>query len=67
MLDVLVSKLPSGQDAHPVTLISIDDASVNDTLQVHSVLFDNIDAAAIRSAAVCIFGAAGPSGLDARD
>lgn len=55
----LVSKHPMGQTA-----------SANSTLQgpppdVHPVVFDRIDASLIRSTALRISGAAGPSGLDA--
>ena len=35
MLDVLVSKHPSGQDAHPDTLIPMDDTSAKDTIQYY--------------------------------
>ena len=38
-----------------------------ENIQTHPVLFDRIDAAEIHSAALRTFGAAGPSGLDARD
>ena len=38
-----------------------------ENIQTHPVLFDRIDPAEIHSAALHTFGAAGPSGLDARD
>lgn len=57
--DVLIDKHPSGQPAHPDSVIE------GDPPQVHPVLFESIDASMIRSAALRTTGAAGPSCLDA--
>ena len=57
--DVLIDKHPSGQPAHPESMIK------DDPPEVHPVLFESIDASMIRSAALRTTGAAGPSGLDA--
>ena len=65
--DTLVSKHPPGQPAHPDALIHDEDMGVTDPIQTHPVLFDSIDAAAIHSATLDTFGAAGPSSLDARN
>ena len=57
--DILLEKHPPCQPVH-------NDAIINDdTPDVHPVLFESLDAAAIRSAALYTSGAAGPSGLDA--
>ena len=61
VLDVLKSKHPAAQPAPADALIS-DSQLPSD---VHPVVFDKIDAAAIRTAALSTNGAAGPSGLDA--
>ena len=64
---ILISKHPLGQPIHPDALIYDGDGSATDSISTHPVLFESTDAAAIRSAALHTFGAAGPSGLDARD
>ena len=57
--DILADKHPPGKPAHP-------DAIINEPLpDVHPVLFEPLDAAMIRSAALHTNGSAGPSGLDA--
>ena len=57
--DILADKHPPGQPAHP-------DAIINDNPpDVHPVLFESLDAAIIRSAALHTNGSAEPSGLDA--
>ena len=57
--DILADKHPPGQPAHPDTIIN------DNPTDVHPVLFESLDAAMIRSAALHTNGAAGPSGLDA--
>ena len=57
--DFLIDKYPSGQLAHPESLIE------DDPPDVHPVLFESINASVIRSAALRTTGVAGPSGLDA--
>lgn len=57
--DILSDKHPPGQPAHRAAII--DDIPPED----HPVLFECLDAAMIRSAALRTSGAAGPSGLDA--
>jgi len=57
--DVLVKKHPVGQ---PVSVDSVLPGSPPD---LHPVVFEQIDARLIRSTALRISGAAGPSGLDA--
>ena len=57
--NILVEKHPPSQPSHPETII-MDDAP-----EAHPVLFESIDAAMIRSAALQVGGAAGPSGHDA--
>ena len=57
--DVLINKHPSGQHAHPESLIE------NDPPDIHPVLFESINASVIKSAALRTTGVAGPSGLDA--
>ena len=59
MKDILADKHPPGKPAHP-------DAIINEPLpDVHPVLFEPLDAAMIRSAALHTNSSAGPSGLDA--
>ncbi len=60
---MLKSKHPTGQ---PVSADSIQSA-VGAPDDVHPVVFDSINAAVIRNAALHTAGAAGPSGIDARD
>ena len=61
VLDILKNKHPAGQAVHPNTIIQ-PHANLPNT---HPVIFDRIDASAIRSAALHTKGAAGPSGIDA--
>eukprot|EP00731_Ephydatia_muelleri_P031762 Em0023g269a len=61
--DVLIAKYPPGSPADPSILLHTDE----DPTTVHPVLFDRIDAVAIRDAALRTEGAAGPSGIDASD
>ena len=58
--DILESKHPPAQPAHPDDIIHSDIPP-----SVHPIVFDSLDAATIRSAALHTNGAAGPSGLDA--
>ena len=57
--DVLISKHPPGQPANSNYIIS------SEPQDPHPVIFDSLDANTIRSAALRVNGAAGPSGLDA--
>ena len=62
VLDILKScKHPSPQPATPEAVLP----NSSETPQLHPVVFDQIDAKSIRSAALCTKGAAGPSGIDA--
>ena len=61
VLDVLKSKHPAAQPASAEALLS----DCQDPPIVHPVIFDQIDASSIRSAALSTTDAAGPSGLDA--
>ena len=54
-----MKKHPPGHLADRASLID------NEAPPVHDVIFDSIDAALIRSAALKTCGAAGPSGIDA--
>ena len=56
---VLIDKHPSGQPAHPDSLIEDDPPAI------HPVVFESIDASMIRLAALKTTGTAGPSWLDA--
>ena len=60
--DVLKDKHPSGRAADPTLVLYVSEPSVT----FHPVLFDGLDATLIRSVALQISGAAGPSGADAR-
>ena len=60
-MDVLRSKHPLGQPAHPNAII------LNAPPEVHSVIFDSINVTLIRSTSLHTRGAAGPSGMDAHD
>ncbi len=53
--DILIEKHPPGQPVHPNTIINEDPPDI---------LFESLDAAMIRSAALKTSGCAGPSGLD---
>lgn len=57
--DVLISKHPIGQPAYSNCIIS------SEPQDPHQVIFESLDANTIRSAALGVNGAAGPSGLDA--
>ena len=59
--DVLISKHPPAQPAHHDCVLP------EDPQEPHPIIFDSIDANAIRSAALRVNGAAGPSGLDAHE
>ena len=59
--DTLNSKHPQGQHAHAECIIP------SAPQDVHPVVFDSIDANAIRSAALRTTGSAGPSGVDAHE
>ena len=61
VLDILKSKHPNAQPVSPDTILR----DGLEAPQVHSVIFDRIDASSIRSAALKTKGAAGPSGLNA--
>ena len=60
--DVLKGKHPSGCAADPALVLDVSEPSVT----FHLVLFNGLDAGLIRSVALQITGAAGPSGADAR-
>ncbi len=60
MKDILESKHPPAQPSHPGSIIHSDVPP-----PVHPIVFEALDATAIRSAALRTNGAAGPSGLDA--
>ena len=59
--DVLNSKHPQGQHLNPACIIP------STPQEVHPVIFESLDASAIRSAALRTTGSAGPSGLDAQE
>ena len=59
---MLLSKHPSGQ---PVSANALYDTTTEPPI-VHPVVFEAIDATAIKRAALHTDGAAGPSGIDAR-
>ena len=61
VLDILKTKHPAAQPASADALLP----DCQDPPIVHHVIFDQIDASSIRSAALSTTGAAGPSGLDA--
>ena len=61
VLEVLISKHPPRQPANPDTIINVNHSNV-----IHSVIFDGIDASAIKSAVLQTEGSAGPSGIDAK-
>ena len=65
--DTLISKHPKGQPTQPEALLQDNDHDTGATPPIHPILFDSIDASAIRAAALCTFGAAGPSGVDAHE
>ncbi len=53
--------------SHPATAEAIHPIVGNEVpSNVHPVVFNSIDAAVIRTAALCTTGAAGPSGIDAK-
>ena len=57
----LISKHPIGQPIHPSAVLSFPTSK----LPSHPVIFDSLDGASIRTAALHTNGSAGPSGLDA--
>ena len=57
--DVIISKHPPSQPAHNSCIIPAD------PVDPHHIIFNSLDANAIRSAALKVKGAAGPYGLDA--
>ena len=59
--DALNAKHPPAQTLHPECLLPLAD-----TPAVHPVVFDALDASVAHAAALCMVGAAGPSGIDAR-
>ena len=59
--DVLKDKHPSGCAADPTLVLDVSESSST----FHPVLFDGLGAALIRSVALQVSGAAGPSGVDA--
>ena len=59
--DVLASKHPTGQRANAHYILPSTPS------ETHPIIFESIDAKAIRSAALNTTGSAGPSGLDAHD
>ena len=59
--DVLISKHPPAQPVHHDCVLP------EDPQEPHPIIFDSIDANAIRSAALRVNGAAGPLGLDAHE
>ena len=58
--DILESKHPSAQPPHPDSVIPTEVPP-----PIHPIVFDALDTATIRTAALHTNGAAGPSGLDA--
>ena len=61
--EILIEKHPKGQPADMDTTVTANSTS---TPMYHPIIFDSIDGQAIRSAALHVQGAAGPSGVDAR-
>ena len=61
VLDILKSKHPQAQPASPDAVL----LNSSEAPQIHPVVFDQITASSIRSAALRTKGAAGPSGIDA--
>lgn len=61
VLDVLKFKHPQAQPASPDAVL----LNSSEVPQIHPVIFDQITASSIRSAALRTKGAAGPSGIDA--
>jgi hypothetical protein len=59
--DALISKHPPAQPAHQDCILQEDPETP------HSIIFEALDASVIRSAALKVSGAAGPSGLDAHE
>ena len=62
VLDVLREKHPPAQPCHTNALI---DAFIEDTPEIHPVIFDGITADLVRRMVLRSSGSAGPSGLDA--
>ena len=59
--DVLISKHPPAQPAHPNCIIE------EEPQKLYPIIFESLDASSICSAALRVTGAAGPSGLDAHE
>lgn len=62
--EILKRKHPDAAPADPETLLQMDDCDET-LLESHPVLFERIDGKLIRSVALTIQGAGGPSGVDA--
>lgn len=61
--DILREKHPASEPAHQDAILTHEYVDCSD---VHPVIFDSIDALAIKQAALRVNGAAGPSGADAQ-
>ena len=61
--DILREKHPDGEPAHQDAILASANVNCPD---VHPVIFESIDALAIKQAALRVTGAAGPSGTDAQ-
>ena len=59
--EVLISKHPPAQPAHPSCILK------EEPQNPHPIIFESLDASVVRSAALRVSGAAGPSGLDAHE
>ena len=59
--EVLISKHPPAQPAHPNCILK------DEPENPHPIIFESLDASIVRSAALRVSGAAGPSGLDAHE
>ena len=63
VMEVLKSKHPPGQPASATAL----QQQGQETFDIHPIVFECLDAAMIKSAAIRTTGAAGPSGLDVKN
>ena len=59
--EVLISKHPPAQPAHSNCILDEEPQTP------HPIIFESLDASVVRSAALRVTGAAGPSGLDAHE
>ena len=59
--EVLISKHPPAQPAHPNCIPN------EEPQNLHPIIFESLDTSVVRSAALKVTGAAGPSGLDAHE